>query len=376
MRHSVRTLCCFLLAGFLFSACSGVAPVVSTVAPGFDSIHIAQSADNGLFALGPKAEQLAVSRDEGVFLVPVAAGPEKMLTDKASAALAWSGDGTLAAAFFAQGRSLVIFYDADGQEVGRSEMDGRITQVRWSSDGTLLAHALRMKKFSFGINLKAFLVRWDRQREMTTDHLYDTTLKPNTVSELGEDFVRLLRFDLAPLGDEIVYTRLYDPPVIEKSLKIFHRHLDTGTERLVYDLPLESGGSLWAHDSELLLLSNGSSSTFLYDPWQKRMIYSWLLPGHSLALSTTADLIYVDGHLYRGGREIARIESGRAVFGQKGDHLLIETEDEFVLYDLPGAESRRVSSPEKIDKLLMLRGFRSINLVTLDEYLAARKSLQ
>lgn len=375
MLRVVHTFTClFLLVGLLV-ACSVPQPVVPAGPEEFNPRILTRIAAGGVFAVDPQAEKVALDRD-GLYLFSMDQGTEQMLIADKPLALAWSADGKQLAATSAKGESSrLVVYGADGQEHLSSKVAGRVTQLVWTPDNKLLALSIRLHAFTFGVNQKAELLRWDLQRQIESFPLFETTLKSQTVKGMGEELYHYFRFDLTPLGDEIVYTRLYDPPVISKSIKVIHRHLKTNSEQLVYDLPLESGGSFWSSDSESIWMSNGSSRTFLYDMWQEKTGMDWPLPGQHLAVSRTAMMQYVDGHLYQGGQELAQLQDGRATFSLNGRVLLVADEQQLFAYTLPAAVFVQPVASDKLERLLQLREFRSKNLLSIEEYLQTRERI-
>lgn len=375
MLRFVQFLSCVILSGVFLSACTVFQPILPVGPDEFRPRAIGQITPGGVFSPDPQAEKVAVERG-ALYLISTDAGTEKILSDKKPLALAWSVDGERLAAVFSEGeQSRLVVYNADGLENTSFLTPGRLTQLAWTPEGELLALSIQLKTFSFGTNLKAVLLRWNSQKLPAKESLFETTLKPRTVAELGEELYQLFRFDLSLFGDEIAYTRLYDPPVIRKSIKVIHRHLTARAERLVYDLPLQSGGSLWSFDSESLLMSDGGSRTFLFDLWQHRFLQSWPLPGQHLALSPMENMVFIDGYLYRDEQEIARLQSGRAVFSQNGKHLLVAGQGNLFMYSLPSVEVVSPLAERTKERLLLLREFRSKNLLTVEEYNDAREGL-
>lgn len=372
--HSI--LCSAVLAGLFLMAFTP--PANASNAPnGYLVSPLGSIAAGGAFAPDPQVKMIALDRD-GLFLVDLAEQTEKRLSEKSPLELAWSADGSQLAAVFAseeQELSRLVFFDREGKESGLVKVPGRVTKLVWDSAGELLGQAVTSHKFTFGTNLKASLFRLDSKRQLVSIPLYETTLKPSTVDKFGESLYQMLSFDLAPLGDEIVYTRLSDPPVLRKHLQVFSKHLKTGKERQVFDLPLESGASFWVHNSEWLLLSDGSARTFLYDPWQGEVMQTWPVPGQSVALSPQGDLIYIDGTLYRYGEELMAVPSGRAKFSYDGQHLLVADQQNLVVIDLPAIDVAEPLESSIRDELLRLRELRSDNLLTHEKYLDARQKL-
>ena len=366
--------CCFLIS-LLSSACSPVRPFAEPETSAESTHVLTKIATGGVFAPDSRGERVALARD-GLLLVLVEQNRELHLAAETPLALAWSADGEQFAAAFQDGqRSRLVVYDVNGQELRSATVEGRATQLRWTPEGELLVLTIRLKVFSFGVNQRALLFHLDPQGDVTEQPLFDGTLKLKTVTDYGEDLYRFFRFDLAPLGDEIVYTRLSDPPVIRKSIKLIHQHLDVGVARQVYDLPLEAGGIFWSADNETLWLSNGSSGTFRYNLWLDRVEEERPLPGRHLAVSRSAEMQYVDGRLYRDGALITQLRDGRARFSADGRVLLIADGEQLYLYPLPVAESPQPIAADKLERLLQLRELRSKKLLSLEEYHQTKESL-
>jgi len=374
MLRFIYSLFCIILISAFLPACTTPHMIIPVDPEGFSPRYIGRITPGGTFSPDPAALRIAVEH-KGLVLLSINDGTEKILSKQAPLALAWSNDGQrLAAAFAEEGQSKLVIYNADSREEMSLSIQGRVTQLEWSPSGELFALAVNLKVYTFGTNQKGTLLRWSPHDSIKREPLFDTTLKPRTLAELGDSFYRLSRFDLSPLGDEIIYTRLADPPVIGRSIKMTHRHLSSGAEGWVYDIPLESGGSFWSFDSEKLLISDGSR-TYQFDPWQRKELQKWQLPGQHLALSPVENMIYVDGFLYRNGQELAQLQSGRASFSHDGKHLVVADQKSLLMYSLPSVNVVDPAPQPIKERLLLLRELRSKGLVTMEEYLHTRESL-
>ena len=369
MMRLFRSLCSVLLL-LLFPVISSAGDVSAMQVRTVDV-----SSDIGVFAVSTAGDRIAYGH-AGLSVVSLAGDKaEVSFSDRTPLSLAWSQQGAQLAAVFQDGEQTQVVVYADSGEALRSyRIDGRVTCLAWTPAADILALAVQLRTFSFGIPLKAQLVHLDPQGSVRNETLFDTTLKKGTVASLGDELYRLYGFDLSPLGDDIVFTRFYDPPVIRRNLKVFLRHLPSGATRLLMELPTEAGSAVWSADSEQVVFSDGQQRTVRFDPWTLTSVRRWDLPGRFLAHSQAGPLLYIDGQLYQDGRLAAQMADGKAAFSRNGQKLIVAGKRQFSIYSFPEAAQSPLSQEQR-QRLLTLRTLRAKELVTLDEYQRTRREL-
>lgn len=367
-RISALVLCC--LFGCTSLPMTGSLPVeVRTVGLGTvnSSAPLAWSTSGTSIAMG----------DNGIEILDIPSGKRSRLAGDIPSALCWSASGTRLSAAFPHGETSILrTFNLQGRQLAETTVNGYITRMIWKAPDEVLAMAVTLEKFTFGGNLKAILYRWDGTATPTMTILNDTTVRPYITKWPTKTVHATATFALSPLGDEIVFTRFHDPPLISPALEIVLRHLESGAERQVASVSPASGGAAYSADGELLLYGDGISVSHWYDPWEEKEISFIASPGRTLTTSPSGRSIFVDGHLFLDGKELAAFPGTcSGTFSPNGDHLLISHDSKlFLLSGLDGTH-RSPSLPDNNEQLLTLRKWRSQGLISPGEYRAAKERM-
>jgi hypothetical protein len=297
-------------------------------------------------------------------------GKERVLASGKPVALAWSPDGRrLAAAFPDQEQTRLALLAENGRALVETTVAGRVERLLWDGDGSLLAIAVTIRTYSFGGNLRATLVRWDGEGAQVATPLYECTVKPLTLSTWGERLYALPQPVLSPLGDELLFARLHDPPALAPYLKLVVRHLQSGAEHVVASLALTSAGAVFLGDGERILYGDGFRRTLDAPLWGRKTAVEYPWGGRALAASPGGRYRLLDGHLLDQEKEIA-LFSGveRAVFSPYGDRLLFATGGRLWVLGGLGADPLPEFDPALGERLRKLRSWRARGLITDGDY--------
>lgn len=318
-------------------------------------------------ALDPSNRLFALGRD-GLRHLDRSTGKETILSNANPTALAWNPAGTRLAAAVPQGSvSRLVLYEAEGKEAARTEVAGSVCAISWLSADELLFAAIETKPYTFGTDRREVLYRWDGSGTPVATLLGTTTVKPLTRSRWPWIVRSGLQLAVSPIGDEVLFTRFFDPPAFQPYFRIILRHPVTGAEREIASISLDGGKAIFA-DADSVLYGDGVEVTRLVDPWESREIASYPLPGRTLTVS--GHRMAIDGRLYESNEEIAAFPASSAIgFTQEGTGLLILRDDTVYLLDgLPGQPKTPQLPAEARQKLLQLRQWRSEGLITPGEY--------
>ncbi|WP_291314987.1 hypothetical protein [Desulfuromonas sp.] len=373
----LRTFKCLALPVFLLFL-SGCAPQIFTdpLPPGVTVRSFGPSAPGSPLAWDPSGQRLALA--SGGLGVRDLQGGDTPLSSGRPRALTWSPSGDkLAAGFDAPGgRSLLRVYAMAGGIVGETSLEGRVGGLHWSPDGTVVAACQATTPFSFGTGLKVILYLWDGAGAPKGRTLRESVVRPATLSRSGEKGLPDLHLRLSPWGDEILYTRLYDPPNLQASLQLVLARLNSPEERILAQVATSSGGGLFSRDGESVLYGDGVASTLLHNPWEGGELVLFDRPGRRLALSPSQRYALVDGTLYRDGTEIAALAEGvQGFFAPSGERLLLRRNGRLFLAEgLEGAGDAGSFRPA--ESLRTLRDWRSRGLISHEEYLERKERMQ
>lgn len=318
-------------------------------------------------AWSPDGRHVAFGRS-GTVVRTLADGSEARLDPRTPQQLCWLDERRLVIAL-ADGettRLLLVQPGAESREIG---LPGRPVALARAADGTLLAVTTALRRYSFGANLTSRLFRWDGTLPPVERVLDDVSLKPQTVSQWGERLYAQLQPSVAPLGDEIVYARLHDPPAFPPYLELVQRHLGGGPVRELATLPLGGGGALW-FDDERLLLGDGRGGTRIFDPWSKTAGEGWPHLSGPIAVAPGGRSLFTAGALLAGSSVVLQLEGVTAAwFAPDGRRLLLRRGRELLLLDGMAAPAAPAPlDPSARERLLRLRLWRSEGLITPEEY--------
>lgn len=361
-------------ASFLLFVAGCLAPAPSLRAPLPAGIS-AEMVAEGLKAESPVAVTrdgsfLALVRRDGLFLRSLADGREERISSELPIAVTFNPQGTeLAAAFPAEAGSLLRRYSASsGELLAEISLSGRC-EALLSREGEWLAFVTSVQTFRFGGNLRSSLLRWDGVHAQESSLLNDTTLDRSTLSVKESLLATLLRPQLSPYGDELLYLQLRDPPAFDPYLMVVLRHLETGSERLVAKLPKLTGAAVYFDGGDLVAYGDGIRQVNIVDPWQERVVARYPRPGALLASPLWGKILWVDDDLLHGdGQMLLSLdkESQPVSFLPDGRLLLRDRQGRlWLLRGLPIPSHPPVSPPASF---YLLRKWRAEGLIDSGEF--------
>jgi hypothetical protein len=323
----------------------------------------------GTLAVASDGTRLATTGCGGLRILDLASGKAVVRQGPAPDRLAWSPDGRcLAAAVAEDGGSLLLRLDPKGQGRAQVHVKGRISCLRWRNDEDLLAMALETDRYRFGTRLVQRLWVWGGQGVPDSRLLDESPLMPGTAARRGAAVPDLLAFAVSPLGDEIAYTRLVNPPALPSRLRLELFPLDAGKERDLADLDLARDGVAFSASGSFLLYGDGTACREL-DPWGDRTLATYPLPGRQVAVSPSGRYRLLDGQLYAGNRRLAAFPPTvqaffprvpGCVFLREGGHL-------YRLSGLPDGPEPALAAGTR-DRLRRLRRWRAEALISAEDY--------
>lgn len=359
---------------FLVASCTPQPPPPQ-LSPGLQLRPVGSVDRGGVVAWSPDGGRIALASD-GTRLRTLASGAEELLDSATPVALCWSADGKKIAAAYAvsTGSRLRLLVPGSPAPVAETTVPGRIQQLFCRDDGQVLAVASLLQTFSFGGNFTTSLHRWDGLHSPTATVINDVSVKPLTLQTYGATLFDLVQPQLAPLQDEILFTRLHDPPAFAPYLKLVQYHLVTDRSRVIETLPLTSPGGRYLTAGESLVVADGQEITRQLDPWTNVVTANLRLSGRVLAASLAGGRLLVDGHLFTDGHEVAVLTGVEAaVFAPRGDRVLVRYAKKlFLLEGLPAEIQSPGLDPPLRQSLLKLRQWRSADLINHDDYLKKR----
>jgi len=363
MRYRSSFLIIFV---FLISGCASL-PLKGEIPSGFSLTRLAAIDENAPFAPSPSGNEIAFGRG-GVKVLRVVSKEVQSLNSERPSALAWSPGGKrLAAAFAAESGSALRIYDFDGGVSAETQLDGFVNDIAWSSENDLLALSVTLKVYSFAGDYTVLLWGWNGVGTPSKSVIGNTSLKPQTLKRLGDAVYRTARMDLSPFGDEILYTRLQDPPVFTPYLKNIVRHLETGAETDLFDSPKVVRGA-FLPDGETLLLGDGSRGLYRVVPRETVVVEEIPSPGIRLDISPSGRYLLADGRLYDEKENILEFLPGTTGRFSGEGRLFVRTGSSLWLLEGLSKEMTPVLSKEEKKTILKFRNWRSSNLITQEEY--------
>lgn len=367
MRRLAAALCLATLAA---AGCAGL--VVRGRLPE-DVRRVGALAPGGPFAVDPSGLRLALVGD-GLRIVDVATGAARSI-DGTPAALAWSPDGGRLAASFpgSDGQSALRLFAPDGSLAGETSVRGRLTTLAWTAAGEIVGASARLEAFSFGAQRDELLVEWDGSAPARVTPIGGTTVTPRTAARFGPVLTEGPALAVAPLGDEIAFTRLRDPPLFPGYFSLVVRHRASGAEREIARVPLGPVAIAYAADSEALWSTDAEAAT-LRDCADGRALSSLPPGGSHLAVSPRATWRLAGERLLRGSEEVLAFAPGaRGAFTAAG--LFVAAAGAVHLLPSFAEPSAATPVPEVAEKLRGLRSLRAQKLITPAEYEAERKKV-
>ncbi len=377
-----RGICLLFIAIVLFAVISGCAslPIAGPLPEGVSVKKLRHFDGSSPLAWHPTGDTFAFA-DDLLQLYDLQTGNTVPFVPATGlAALDWSPDGRKLAAAFREGDdSLLRIFDISGNVLAESKVRGDVTKLMWRSADEVLASAVLTKKFSFGTNFSGVLYRWKGTAAPTARVLNDTTIKKATAGIPKEALYHTFTFTVSPLGDEVVFTKLIDPPMFPAYIKIVMYNLETGAEHeaVTGEAAVSSGGAAFTADGERIIYGNGFDSTVQLDPWTGAKKNALPSPGRTIAVSPANLYLFLDGTLFRKDKAVASFPAMvKGAFSPHGDHLLLSFEKN--IYLISGLKEPPVATlpPAVKERLLVLRKWRSEGLISPAEYEAAKGKLQ
>jgi hypothetical protein len=359
------------VVGLVLFALPGCArlPVRGELPAGMAVIPLATVAPASPFACAPTGGAVAFV-DNGLRLAADGEGEGRVVAADEPYLLAWSPDGArLATASGSDEATVLRLFSASGVLLGESRLTGRVADLGWSSPTELLALALRLETFSFGGNVRELLYRWNGTDEAKATTIADSSLMRATLLRWGGLLPGMLHLSVSPWGEAIVYTRFHDPPAFSPYLKVILRHLESGAEREMAQVSLNSGGAQFMADGTEVVYGDGSAASVVTDPWGEERKASFPVAGRAIATSPGGVSLLIDGRLYRDGREVAVFPTvSGGCFAHGGQELIVRSGSRlFRVTGLPRDEATPVP-PEERRRLEALRRWRIEGLITVEEY--------
>lgn len=374
--ESLRAAILPLLLILLLSGCVRL-PIAGPDAARITATAVSQLDAEALFAADPGGKQVAFSQD-GVAIAPLPVGEAHCISSERPLALVWSPDGTRLAVAFARGTaSRIIVFGADGIPAVETTAAGRVGTLFWPASDTLLAVALELEHYRFGISCREVLLRWNLSGNPARTVLHETTLRSFAGRTWREDaMLRAVSPALSPQGDELVYGRIQDPPAFDTYLKMMVRNLSSGDEREVAKSVFPDGGARFSADGDELFLRTESGRINRIDAWNGAEKQSVPFSGRLPVVSPDGHHLLVEGRLLDDGREVALFPP-RATgnFLDDGRLLLVDNGTLFLVSGFETSVVRAVPSPEKQERLRTIRTWRASGLISAEDYVTAKEKV-
>lgn len=362
----------FCLA-ILLSGCARL-PVAGPDAARLTTTVVARLDAEPLFAAAPGGKLVAFS-SEGVRVAPLPTGEIRTLSGDHPLALAWSPDGgRLAVAFDRGTESRITVFGADGVTVAETAAAGHVGALFWPESGALLAVTTELESHKFGTSCREVLLRWQLAGAPERTVLHEVTLKPYTVRKWGPVLLtRAINPAISPLGDELIYGRIQDPPAFDAYLKVMVRNISSGAEREVAKTGFSDGAARFSADGEELIMSNGSGRIRRIAAWSGAEKQAVPFSGRVLAVSPDGRHLLADGRLLDDGREVATF-SARTTgeFLDDGRLLVVDNGTLFLVSGFGASVSGPPLPPGKLERLRTLHAWRASGLISPDDYVTAR----
>lgn len=355
---ALRRFLGLLLALFPLVACT---PASLTLSPNHPPLQpVAEMAATDHFAWRPDGLAAAFIRGS-LRVVDLARGNTEDTGLKGVQSISWGTPGLSAAVSTPQGYR-VILLEPHGHEQVIASGAGTVVDQQWR-EGRLYALVLRNKYYSFGINQRSYLLIWQQGESSRETLLADVTLKPTTPKRVGARFTYGSYLRVSPFGDEIIYSRMHDPPAFSPEYRVFVYHLTAETERQLGRHALGDGTTILLPDGEHALLSDGKVKVERLPIWGegRRKIYD----SPTSELAAAGELIYHAGSLSRGGETLwSLVPGGKVFFSPDAARLAILTQGYLYIADVQGRIPPLKSDPQR----LKLRRLRALGLISDQDY--------
>jgi hypothetical protein len=337
---------------------------------------VASTSPGSTFALTPAGDRVAYVAG-GLRIAPVPGAHASRIDESIPALLAWSTDGaTLAAAFPEGEKTRLSLFAADGTPLISATVYGTASALCWRSTDELLAGVVTTQTYRFGTSIKEVLYRWDGKAPPEGSVLHEATVRPYTMRTYGSLILTAFHLAVSPLGDEIVYSRIQDPPEFAPYLKYMLRHLVTGQERELLNSSLNSGQFAITADGDHLLYADGKGYVYRRNIWSEGIDENHAAAGKHLAAATAGESLFIDDTFYLAGTAVARFpDATGGALSARGDRLLVRTGNRLWLVSgLPAGAAPNLSPPH-LQQLITLRRLRSEGAITHSDYLQTLRQM-
>lgn len=361
----------------LMSGCARL-PITGPGAAMLTSTVVARLDAEPLFAAAPGGKDVAYSRD-GVRVMSLQSGESRTLSAETPQALAWSPDGEKLAVAFGNGTgNRITVFRADGVPVAATASAGRVGAFSWPAADVLLAVTMEMTHHKFGTSCREVLLRWNLADVPERTILHDVTLRPSTVSKWDTvSLIRAIAPAFSPLGDELVYGRLQDPPAFDAYMKrVMVRNLSSGAEREIVKTGYTDGTARFTADGEELFIADGSRRIRRLAPWSGVEKQTVPFSGRVLAVSPDGRQVLADGRLVKDGRETALFTAkSSGEFLDTGRLLVVDNGTLYIVSGFDAPAAPQVMPPEKQERLRTIRAWRASGLISADDFVTAREKV-
>jgi len=263
-----------------------------------------------------------------------------------------------------------------GAVLEETTVRGNSVKLAWISESEILAASLAVERFKFGSNLRTILYKWIPGSSPVLTILNDVTMLPSRAKQRENIYYKSFLFAVSPLGDEIAYTKLVEPPNFPSYLKLVVRNIDSGREKDAPTIKLNPAGAVFSTDTENILYGDGIGAVRRLSPWTGIEQDVIATPGRTIALSSGDRYLYVDGRLYFEGQEIASFPAEcEAAFAPTGGKILLKCDNSLSILSGLTDSYKKLPIPEGMDQILSLRKWRSEGLISEQEYQSAMKRI-
>ncbi|HEY5975343.1 MAG TPA: hypothetical protein VIU41_11415 [Geobacteraceae bacterium] len=374
--HHLRFLLTILAVALVAVGGCAHRPPAATLPSGATQLPLTTTTPGSPFAFTPVGDRVAFVAS-GLRLAQVPGAHAGRIEEATPSLLAWSTDGaTLAAAFPEGEQTRLSLFAADGTPLISASVFGTANDLCWRSADELLIGVVTTQTYRFGTNIKEVLYRWDGKAPPEGNVLHEATVRPFTMKTYGNLILHGFHLAVSPLGDEIVYSRIQDPPEFAPYLKLMLRHLVTGQERELLSSSLNSGPFVITADGDHLLYANGKGNVYRRNIWSEGIDEIFAVPGKQLTAATSGQSLFIDDTFYLSGAAIASFaDATGGALSARGDRLLVRTGNRLWLVSgLPAGATLNLS-PAHLRQLITLRRLRSEGAITQNDYLQTLKQL-
>lgn len=280
--------------------------------------------------------------------------------------LAWNDDSRhLLVTRTTAGTGVIELREIDGETRGRWEWKGILGKGVFSSTSEIMIPAARLTTYRFGTEVRQVILRvTPGEGTLTEEPLHSATLRPSTYARFQEAIHRGFTITLHPDGDEILYTRVQDPPEFTPYRKVILRHLSSGEELEVGTIPLDAPPPLFSGIDDEILTTDGRT-ILRTDPWEGK---STPLPeqGGVMAVAPSGARRLIAGSLLLDDATILTTlpPDSQGLFSRDGTVLVVIHDGTAYRILLPPPRNRSVRTDDDIRKILNLRTLRAKRLIS------------